>query len=68
MAIIGYARTSTREQEAGLQADYSSTASLPGAVDMGGAVENPRRLLRRPARCSNLALTLIFDRKVKREK
>jgi hypothetical protein len=36
MAITGYARTSTREQKAGLQADYSSTASLPGAVDMGG--------------------------------
>jgi len=34
MAIIGYARTSTREQEAGLQADYSSTVSIPGAVDI----------------------------------
>jgi hypothetical protein len=39
MAIIGYARTSTREQEAGLQADYSSTASVPGAVDI---IEMPR--------------------------
>ena len=36
MAIIGYARTSTREQEAGLQADYSSTASVPGAIDIIG--------------------------------
>ena len=68
MAIIGYARTSTREQEAGLQADYSSTASVPGAADMGGTVENPRRLLRRPVQGSNLALTRILDRKVKREK
>jgi len=36
MAIIGYARTSTREQKAGLQADYSSTAPIPGSADMGG--------------------------------
>src|SRR4051812_6654666 len=35
-AIIGYARASTREQEAGLQADYSSTASIPGAIDIIG--------------------------------
>ena len=39
MAIIGYARASTREQEAGLQADYSSTASIPGAGDI---IEMPR--------------------------
>ena len=36
MVIIGYARTSTCEQDAGLQADYSSTASLPGAIDIIG--------------------------------
>src|SRR3954449_12014953 len=36
MAIIGYARTSTREQEAGLQADYSNTTSIPEAIDIIG--------------------------------
>ena len=39
MAIIGYARASTREQKAGLQADYSSTASIPGSADI---IEMPR--------------------------